>query len=730
MPIPLFPVVSAVAFAFPSPQAAEPTLAQRLDRLCETVEQRRIDLHISGLSLAVVKGDEVVLARGFGLRDREKKLPADAQTLYGIGSTTKAFTSMVCALMAEEGKLSFSERPAAYLPWFKFKDPETDAKATLRDLLSHRTGLTRNDLAWVGTEATQDDLLRSVAGITPFQPFRSAWQYNNCMFLTAGRCAAAVAGKSWDELVQQRLFAPLGMTHSTTTDAAAQAEPMLSGRYDWAAAKNDFAPVDWMTLGNMAPAGSICSTVTDMAQWVRLLLHRGEYGGKRLVADATFDELWSDDSAKVTPNGKPLAPSYGLGWFLHDDDAQAWKDPAGKRHRVIEHGGNVAGYAAEVGLLPDLGLGLVMLSNVSASQLQAGILPIVFDAMAGPWTERKSAADGAPLAEAATKEWLGAWTDGRPYVAGPTTLSRPADHLILSLPVELGRTINEVFTLLWPGADGRAVLREEPDSYVTFQANAKGELESFTLTRRDIARRCTRPPTPKSLPPPEITVDEFCEKRLAATGAAAMTAWKSLRMTGTMSFPHAGVTGSYVLSTTGPGTLRIDFDARPFGHGRLIVAGGKGAFVGHMGSRAAFDPAEIAALLFANPLLESGDWRDHADEVEVTRLTTTSSIGAGLGRLAVEARVTAAGGATTNFYVAPDSNDLIAVEGGTAFPGIPNALPIALLGDYRVVEGVRLPFRREAASPGSGALVLQFTKAEVDVDFPAGFFEIPASPKQ
>ncbi|HET6162929.1 MAG TPA: serine hydrolase domain-containing protein, partial [Planctomycetota bacterium] len=128
---------------------SSPTLEQRLARLCDDVEQLRAQLKISGLSLAVVKDDQVVLARGFGVRDREKKLPCDENTLYGVGSTTKAFTSMLVAMLADEGKLSFHERPAAYLPWFKFKDPNADAHATLRDLMAHRTGLTRTDVAWL-----------------------------------------------------------------------------------------------------------------------------------------------------------------------------------------------------------------------------------------------------------------------------------------------------------------------------------------------------------------------------------------------------------------------------------------------------------------------------------------------------------------------------------------------------------------------------------------------------
>ena len=299
-----FPLVATAQSAPP----AAPTLEQRLTRLCDDVEQLRAQLKISGLSLAVVKDDQVVLARGFGVRDREKKLPCDENTLYGVGSTTKAFTSMLVAMLADEGKISFHERPSAYLPWFKFKDPDADAHATLRDLMAHRTGLTRTDVAWIAAPATREQLLRNIAVTEPNAGFWSPvprgapprWQYNNAMFLCAGECAAAVAGKSWDELVRTRIFEPLGMKHSGTTAAFARADANFSKGYDWDEKKGTTSRVTpFIDVDNMAPAGSVVSTVSGS----------GALGPLPLLARGTFEASGWSRRASSTSSGATTTTS-------------------------------------------------------------------------------------------------------------------------------------------------------------------------------------------------------------------------------------------------------------------------------------------------------------------------------------------------------------------------------------------------------------------------------------
>jgi CubicO group peptidase (beta-lactamase class C family) len=747
----------AAAQSAPPPGAPAPTLEQRLARLCDDVEQLRAQLHISGLSLAVVKDDQVVLARGFGVRDREKKLACDENTLYGVGSTSKAFTSMLVAMLADEGKISFHERPAKYLPWFKFKDPYADEHATLRDLMAHRTGLTRTDVAWLAAPATREQLLRNIAVTEPNAPFWGApagargparWQYNNAMFLCAGECAAAVAGKGWDELVRTRIFDPLGMKHSGTTAAFARADADFSKGYDWDDKKGDFEVTPFVDVDNMAPAGAIVSTVSDMARWVRFLLARGEFEGKRLVEAREFEELWSDDD--------DLVPNYGQGWFLHpgdaeiaahkrdpksqamNEDAQCWRAPDGKRHLVVEHGGNVPGFSAEVGLLPEYRLGLVMLSNVSASQLQASILDLVWNAVLGSWKERRKIDEGAPLTEAATKPWLGAYSEGRVGVP-PRALQRVADRLVLILPPALGQVAVATYTLSWPAADGRFWLREESDAYLTIDRDDKGGVQSLTLVRNGDSFRMTPLPTAAPPTPPEQSVEELEAARLAALDADKAGGVKSIRLTGTMSYPQAGTTGRYVLVAQGPDRLRIDYDVGPFGHATTVVDGRRGWQENHFGGFKVLGAPECAGLLLRNPFVESGSWIDHAEECEVVGLVMASALGLPLPsdpsipsvpglppRPAPHEqwRVKPEGGDAVNFYVLPTSHLPTQVEGPHSFPGVPNSLPFARVTLKDAGNGWKIVVRREASEPQIGDLRLQIDQIELDAVLPADAFAI------
>ncbi len=715
--LPWFAAVASAPLA--APVGDEPTLEMRLSRLSEDLDARCEMLHISGLSLAIVKGDQLIFARGFGLADREAKVAATERTRYAIGSASKAFTSMLCAMLVDEGKLDWKARPATWLPDFRFKDSDIDAQATLDDILSHRTGLTRTDVAWLGTPATRRELLQLLAGTDKQTPFKGAWQYNNAMFLLAGECAAEVTGKSYDELLAERIFQPLEMKRVTSSADVAFADPLLSKRYDWNSAKQTFTPVDWLDLDNMAAAGGIYGDVVDMAQWVRFLLKRGAWGDSRLVSDAQIDHLWSDDD--------DLKPSYGRGWFLHTDDGQEWRDADGGKHRVIEHGGNVPGYATAVGMLHDRDCGLVMLSNTSQTQLQSGIFPLVFDALFGPWKERRPLVEGAPLTKEACEKLEGAFTggiDGRPN----NQLVVINGRLVLVIPPGLGQWATTAYTLGWPDAQGRCWLKEEPDSWISIQQDSEGHALALTLTQGYAVRRMKAVNSVVATTSSDLTLDEFFEKRSLAVGSDAATAIRTLRMTGTMRYPQAGVVGRYTLLARGPDDLRIDFDASPFGKSTLIVAGGRGTFAAHLGSKPELNAEEVAANLLANPLAMAGSWLDVADEVELQGTVFNSGIGVALGERCYAVKVTTAGGNPSGFYVSAKDFRTVAIEGGVAFPALPVALPIALLSDVRNVGGMKLAFHRESQSPDIGKMILQFEQAEVNVALDDALFTLPPPP--
>src|SRR3954471_1382051 len=167
---------------------------------------------IPGISVAIVRNDSVIYAKGFGVLAVGTKTPVDAKTLFEIGSSSKAFTATLVAMMVTDGKMRFDERLTAYLPDFRMYDPVANEAVTLRDALTHRSGIARGELVWLSAPISRDEVLHRVRFLKPEAPFRSHYSYQNMMFLAAGQAAAKAGGSTWDDLVRQRIFAPLGMT--------------------------------------------------------------------------------------------------------------------------------------------------------------------------------------------------------------------------------------------------------------------------------------------------------------------------------------------------------------------------------------------------------------------------------------------------------------------------------------------------------------------------------------
>src|SRR5918993_1303981 len=181
------------------------------------VNQALKDWEVPGLAVAVVKDDRIVFAKGYGVRELGKPAPVNERTLFAIGSSSKAFTAASVAMLVDEGKVKWDDPVTKYLPGFELYDPYVTRELTVRDLLSHRSGLERGDLLWYGTEYDRDEILRRARHIRPSWSLRSRFGYQNLMYLAAGQLVARVGGKSWDEFVRQRIFSPLGMTASGTS---------------------------------------------------------------------------------------------------------------------------------------------------------------------------------------------------------------------------------------------------------------------------------------------------------------------------------------------------------------------------------------------------------------------------------------------------------------------------------------------------------------------------------
>jgi enterochelin esterase family protein len=311
--------------------------------------------------------------------------PVDENTIFAIGSAAKAFTATLVAMLVSEGKMDFDGKVSQYLPDFRLFDPYASAEVTIRDALAHRTSLPRADLLWYGSTFSRSEILHRFRYNEPDQSFRSRFVYNNVMVMAAGEAAARVAGSPWDALVSTRIFAPLHMTSSTTSIRSLAGNEKFASPH-MAGAEGAVA-IDPVNVDNIGPAGSINSTASDMAQWLRFQLGGGVYGGKRFVGEDAFRELQTPQMVRV---GKPKQDStgvfntYGMGWFI-------------ERYRgevLLQHGGEIDGFTAMVAMLPERHVGVVVLSNSGSSIIPTVVMHYVFDHQLG--VERDWLAEATP----------------------------------------------------------------------------------------------------------------------------------------------------------------------------------------------------------------------------------------------------------------------------------------------------------------------------------------------
>jgi CubicO group peptidase (beta-lactamase class C family) len=348
-------------------QATTADLQSRLAAIEKALEEKRLEYHIPGAAFVIVKDDKVIYMKGLGLKDVERKLPVTPDTLFAIGSSSKAFTALSAAMSADDGKLSLNDSPKKFLPYFKLRDPEANAKITIRDLLSHRSGLDRTDLSMVTGKLNREELIRVAGQAKPTAKLGEKFLYQNVMFTAAGEVVAKAQGTTWDKFIESRIFKPLGMKASNTTVAATLKAPDYALGYTYNTETKETANVPMREIPAAAPAGAINSNARDMAQWLRLMLSEGVFEGKRLVSEKNFKELVAVQN-KVAGN-----VNYGLGWFLRE-----WNG-----HKVIEHGGNIDGFNALVAMMPEQNLGFAMLTNITGSKLGTQAMEIIWSNLVG-----------------------------------------------------------------------------------------------------------------------------------------------------------------------------------------------------------------------------------------------------------------------------------------------------------------------------------------------------------
>jgi CubicO group peptidase (beta-lactamase class C family) len=328
----------------------------------EFVRKALADWQVPGLAIGIVADGEVVYAEGFGKRDVETDLPVTSRTLFAIGSSTKAFTSLALGMQVDEGKLEWDEPVARYLPGFRLQDDYASAHITPRDLVSHRSGLPRHDLAWYNNTAlTRKEMVERLPYYEPNKGLRERFQYNNMMFLTAGYLVGELDGRSWEESIQARIFAPLGMTSSNFSVNDSQKSTDFARPYEL---KDDVVrPMSFRNIDNVGPAGSINSNIEDLTRWILLHVDKGRIGGRNLVQEATITDMHMPHVAIPTlpnPQEPEISPaSYGMGWFNQSYRGHYW----------VHHGGAIDGFIALVSFFPNDGIGIVALANMNGAAL-------------------------------------------------------------------------------------------------------------------------------------------------------------------------------------------------------------------------------------------------------------------------------------------------------------------------------------------------------------------------
>jgi CubicO group peptidase (beta-lactamase class C family) len=370
------PLVAALIATLPVLALAAPP--KRFDARVEAVMKAS---EVPGATVAIVENGEVTLARGYGVRQLGSADEVDADTLFQIGSTTKAFTAAALAILVEEGKLGWDDRVIDHLPEFRMHDPWVTREITVRDLLVHRSGLGRGqgDLMFVpSTDISRADMVRRIRHLEPATSFRSGFAYDNVLYAVAGQIVEAVSGKRWEDFVEERILAPAGMKTAVTNDVdrlAASNRAHPHGRVGELRGVGEQELFDErkVALGaNVGPAGAIASGANDLARWLQVQLAAGKLPGseQRLYSAANAAEMWQPVvPVPVTPlppalaDAKPQFRGYALGWMVQDY----------RGHKVVQHGGGTQGFRAVVVLIPEKNVGFAIAVNSEDNEFVPGI---------------------------------------------------------------------------------------------------------------------------------------------------------------------------------------------------------------------------------------------------------------------------------------------------------------------------------------------------------------------
>ncbi|HZX70721.1 MAG TPA: serine hydrolase [Rhodanobacter sp.] len=490
-------LVACAAVLLNMPALASPPLADLDAYVGRTMQQWQVP----GMAVAVVKDGQVVLARGYGVRELGKPGKVDADTLFDIGSNTKSFTAAALGTLVSAGKLGWDAHVADHISDFHLRSPYVTQELTLRDLLSHRSGYCDPGM-WYTSDAS--DVIARMRYQKPDYAFRARFCYNNIMYLTAARFIPALTGQSWDHYVAEHLFKPLAMTRTVTTDAEVSASSDVAVPHGMVDGKLAVIRRYWAhNMDLMSPVGGINSSANDMSHWLLMLLADGSYDGKAVLDKAIVTAMETPQIPVPTDSGvgreiKAWMPggdfySYGLGLLMNEY--------AG--HKLVWHAGDIDGMASAMVMVPDQRLGIVVMTNMTESGSRFGVVMHILQQYLqqpaddiGATLFAQTQKDEASAKAAASKltatrkpnsrpplplaDYTGKYTD---HYNGPASVTLEKDHLVLRLGNpdfvgDLQHWHDDTFRVSWR-------YRYYGDSYVTFGQDLAGVPDKLSLPQMD-----------------------------------------------------------------------------------------------------------------------------------------------------------------------------------------------------------------------------------------------------
>ena len=344
----------------------------------ELVNRTLKTFDVPGIAVCVIKDNKIVHSKGYGVRSLNSKLPVDENTLFGIASNSKAFTAAALGLLVEDGKLTWDSKVTDFIPEFKMYDPYVTAEFTIRDLLTHRSGLGlgAGDLMFWPDENnfTKADIIHNLRYLKPVSSFRTKYDYDNLLYIVAGEVVARASGDNWENFIQTRLFDPMGIQAAAPSFHLLKDKSNVIDPHFYVNGKLQVIRRDWSENANAA--GGIYASVKDMSNWMLTLLNGGKSGDKRILSEKTLRELWSPQT--IIPVSAPgpyntQFSSYGLGWRINDV----------KGYKQVSHTGGLAGIVTQTTIIPDLGLAILVYTNQQEGAAFSAITNTIKDGYLG-----------------------------------------------------------------------------------------------------------------------------------------------------------------------------------------------------------------------------------------------------------------------------------------------------------------------------------------------------------